>query len=178
MKISSFAPVLLVASALAAQAAGPGKPPQACAAHGIDHCAWNGTTCTLDVDSVDPSQSNPCDFGPSSATPETDHLPLCISVSKGEHIVFKSGGNRAFRVRRLVPMQAGCPADPFNHSFDPAADFGGPIDSDVAKAGAANCQYKLELQYKDIDASGKSPKDPHDGQKHECHDPHLQVVNP
>lgn len=145
-------------------------------------CKWSGPagmqnrTCSLDVDLVDPSQKNPCDYGQTSAPAMSGHAPMCFAVANTEHIVFSSSHRRLFRVHRLVTITQGCPKDPFKHPFDPNGPFGPSSDSQQPVASAINCQYKMELQYQDADASGKSPPDPGDGIKHECHDPHLQIV--
>jgi hypothetical protein len=176
IRIAVLTPLLAVP--LAAHAGPPSSPPQACASAGQPEylCHWNGNTCNLDVEAVDPGQNHPCDYGSGTAASETSHLPMCFSVSNAQHIVFSSSHDRAFRPRRLVPITAGCPANAFAHAFDPNANFASSFDSQAAQSGAINCQYKLEIEFQAIDNSGKSPADPGDGKKHECHDPHLQVT--
>ena len=177
MKIRITVLTFMLAAALAAHAGRPSSPPQACAAPGQAAylCHWNGTQCNLDVESVDPAQTHPCNYGASTAAAETDHLPICFSASAAQHIAFSSSRSRSFRVRRLVPITAGCPRDPFAHSFDTSGGYGSSFDSGAAQAGAVNCQYKMEIEFHDLDNSGHSPPDG-DGQKHECHDPHLQII--
>jgi hypothetical protein len=147
-------------------------------------CTWDsargthGRKCTLDVEKIDRKAA--CRYGTSGVADMTDHKPMCFSIKRAEHIAFTSGKGRQFRVRRLVPITAkgwngqACPKDPFGRRFDPKdMTFGGGFDSDVAKASALGCKYKLEVQFHDEDAN--APAEPNEAQHHhyECRDPHL-----
>jgi len=177
VKIQAAVFTLLLSAALAAHAGPPSSPPQACAAAGQGelNCTWNGNQCKLDVETVDPTQKHPCNYGQSAAAAETDHLPVCFSASAGHHIAFSSSRSRSFRVRRFVPITSGCPASPFANSFGPGGGYGNSFDSGAAQKAAVNCQYKMEIEFTATDNSGNSPQD-NDGKKHECHDPHLQIT--
>jgi hypothetical protein len=152
-------------------------------------CAWDsargthGRKCTLDVEKID--RKAVCRYGASAVADMTDHKPMCFSIKNAEHINFTSSKGRQFRVRRLVPITAkgwngqACPKDPFGHSFDEHnLNFGGDVDSDVPRAAALGCKYKLEVQFHNEDPN--APAEPHDpgGHHYECRDPHLLLKSP
>ncbi len=147
-------------------------------------CAWDsprgthGRKCTLDVEKM--RRTHPCDFTKASLADMTDHKPMCISIKDAEHIAFKSGRSRHFRVRRFVPITAtgdhgqACPKDPFKTVFDPThVSFGDAFDTLEPNPQASGCKYKLEVQFATIDPN--SPAEPNDAhhRHYECRDPHL-----
>lgn len=180
---------ILVAAALAAHAATPNPAPNPAPAVAPDDatlCQWDfpagthGRKCAIDVERIDRQAA--CHYDQATAADMTDHPPMYISVSKAEHMVFASGSNRSFRVRRLVPISAtgasgqACPKHPFRHQFrEEDFNFSNSADSLVAKKAAIGCRYKLEVQFLTIDPD--APVATHDPQhRHlECRDPHLQV---
>lgn len=197
MKVAPAALALFAAASLAAQTttsspahphAGANRGAQVCAggSDAENYCAWDsaagthGRKCTLDVEKI--RNDHPCDFTKPSMADMADHKPMCISIQQAEHITFSSGKGRQFRVRRLVPITArnfygkACPKDPFQRAFDEHdLTFAGSVDTDVPKASARGCKYKLEVQFHDEDAN--APAEPNDPGHHhyECRDPHLLV---
>ncbi|MFP5228964.1 MAG: hypothetical protein ACLGXA_15210 [Acidobacteriota bacterium] len=192
-------PVLLLAPVLAftlaAHAAAPA--PAASGQSGVQVCAaatdpenlcrWDaphgthGRKCVFDVEKM--SRKDVCAYDKATTAEMTDHKPMCISAAAAEHIVFLSSYGREFRVRRLVPINktnaAGgvCPAHPFMREFhERDFTFGANFDTTEAKASAAGCRYKLEVQFMSVDPN--APIATHDPQHRrlECRDPHLQIV--
>jgi hypothetical protein len=187
LKLEIVTVAIMLAGSLAAHAAAPApgqadqNSVQACAQQGDKKnlCNWNGRTCALDVEKMD---NEACHYDQSTVVDmDSDHKPMCFSVSRKHHIVFNSSQNRSFRVRRLVPITATnpqgqpCPAHPFGHHFDPnQIQFSGSADSQTPVRAAVGCKYKLEVQFQHEDPS--FPRES-DGHHYECRDPHLRIVN-
>lgn len=187
MKLATVSVAIILASGLVARAAAP-APAQAdndsvqgCAHEGDkgNLCKWNGSACNLDVEQMD---SEPCHYDQSTVDDmDSDHKPMCFSVSQKHHIIFDSSQKRSFRVRRLVPITATnpqgqpCPAHPFGHHFDPhQIQFGNSVDSQAPVQDAVGCKYKLEVQFQHEDPSFPAESD---GHHYECRDPHLRITN-
>jgi hypothetical protein len=149
-------------------------------------CTWDaekgthGRKCTLDVEKI---ERTVCKYEEASTADRPDHKPMCFSIHDAEHIVFKSGKQRVFRVRRFVPITArgtngqACPKDPFGTSFDEHnVTFDSMFDSAAARAEAEGCKYKLEVQFHDLDSN--AAREPHDkkGRHFECRDPHIKIT--
>jgi hypothetical protein len=177
-------------------ASAPGSLPGISQSSGTDVCAsttdtenlceWDsaagthGRKCLLDVEKIERSAT--CRYDSANLPDAFDHKPMCISLQQAEHIAFQSSRKRRFRVRRLVPITAtgvngqACPKHPFGRSFlEEDLTFGSAFDTLAPKAEAAGCKYKLEVQFRTIDAN--APAEPHDGKgRHfECRDPHLKI---
>lgn len=185
----------LLAASLGAHAAGP--PPNPAPPSGVEICAgdtdaenlctWDapkgthGRKCVLDVERID--RKTVCAYDHATAPEMTDHKPMCISAAMAEHIVFRSSHGRAYRVRRLIPINktnaqgAACPAHPFRREFH-AEDFnfGASFDTEEPKSNAIGCRYKLEVQFDAEDSTAPiAPNDPK-RRRLECRDPHLGIT--
>ncbi len=149
-------------------------------------CQWDGPAgthgrkCVIDVERMD--RKHVCHFDQATSADMMDHKPMCISAGLAEHIVFRSGNGRMYRVRRLVPINntnadgQACPAHPFRREFhEEDFNFAGSYDTQEAKSQSVGCFYKLEVQFMTVDPNG--PVATHDGQhRHlECRDPHLGI---
>ena len=195
MKIAILALVPMLTAALATHASGPAAAAQArsgaqvCAADtDLENlCKWDapkgthGRKCVIDVEGM--SRKDVCAYDKLTAAEMNDHKPMCISAGQAEHIVFRSGKGREFRVRRLVPINknsdrgGACPAHPFSHEFhEEDFNFAGNFDTAEPKSEAVGCRYKLEIQFLAVDPG--APVATHDPQHRrlECRDPHLGII--
>lgn len=195
MKTTALALSSLLAASLGAYASGPAPASgrqngvQVCAADSdVENlCKWDappgtrGRKCVLDVEGM--NRKDLCAYDKPNAAEMSDHKPMCISARQAEHIVFRSGKGREFRVRRLVPINqtndagGACPAHPFNREFhEEDFNFGANFDTTEPKMNAIGCRYKLEVQFLTVDPN--SPVATHDPQHRrlECRDPHLGIT--